>query len=90
MSGRQELYFYWRACGDARQALEATRRFQQAFVARRPGVAPRLLLRSDGSTLMEVYAGVDEAAQQALVIEGDAATAPWRAGARHLEAFDPV
>ena len=89
MSGR-ELYFYWRALGSAAEAVQATRRFQQSIEARRPGVTARLLLRGDGSTLMEVYAGADEATQEVIVVEGDGATAPWRSGPRHLEIFDPV
>jgi hypothetical protein len=85
----RELYFYWRIAGDAGAALGAVRRFQQAVTARWPAASARLLLRADGSTVMEVYAAAG-AERAALVAEGDAATAPWRAGPRHLEVFDPV
>jgi len=87
VTGR-ELYFYWRALGGAASALQATRTFQQTLAARWPDLQTRLLVRSDGTTLMEVYAGADEAMLERLVVEGDAATAPWRSGPRHLEVFD--
>ncbi len=92
MNGR-ELYFYWRIAPAQRaEAVNAARRFQAAACAGRPGLQARLLVKADGSTLMEVYrcaAGIDDATLDHLVAEGDAASARWRSGERHCEVFGP-
>jgi hypothetical protein len=96
----RELYLYWKlAPGHRETALAALREFQRASELSAPGLAARILLRDDDRsddgpiTLMEIYArpgvpgGVDPQLQAQIASAGDAATAAWRIGPRHLEVF---
>ena len=95
---RRELFIYWRTSGnDAAAARQAMRVCQQSLSAQFDGLRPRLLQRieeaGDHATLMETYAidgGIDAALQQRIVDAGNAASAPWRQGARHVEVFEDL
>lgn len=90
-----ELFFYWRLPADAVPAAQAAlRAWHRGLDAAGTALLPRLYVRhaseSGGpSTLMEVYAA-PEAWRERLVSEGDALTARWRSGPRHLEDFDEL
>jgi hypothetical protein len=94
VSGR-EVYIYWRLADPVllAEATHAVRAMQQALQRRWPALQTRLLVRDDGSTLMEIYTepgGISGPTLAALVSEGDTATARWRQGQRHLETFAPA
>jgi hypothetical protein len=90
-----ELYFYWRANpADMAAVKTAVQTWQAAVRHAQPGLQTRLLQRAEVAapevTWMEIYAlpgGIGPALQQHIVERGDAATAPWRRGPRHLEVF---
>lgn len=92
-----ELYLYWRTpaarVAAAQQALAA---WQQALVAREPGLHARWLRRADAAnageevTLMEIYTrdgGIEAPLRRAIEAEGSRALADYIAGTRHVEAF---
>jgi hypothetical protein len=91
----RELYLYWRTgSADAAAATVAMRAWQQALQRAYPGLRTRLLRRADEAapetTLMETYlqpGGIGPALQRHIADAGDAASAPWRRGARHVEVF---
>jgi hypothetical protein len=91
----RELYIYWRmGSADAAAASLAIRAWQLALQKAHPGLRARLLRRADEAaaevTLMETYlqpGGIDPALQQHIADAGDAVSAAWRRGPRHLEVF---
>jgi hypothetical protein len=91
----RELYLYWRTSrADAAAATHAIRAWQQALTMDHPGLQARLLRRADEVvaelTLMETYAvpgGIGAALQQQIAERGDAVSALWRRGPRHVEVF---
>ena len=96
-----ELYLYWRtALANLPAATAAMQAFQRQQSLSTPGLQARLLQRVDASggdaTLMETYklpavaGGIGDALRQRIADGGDAASAPWRVGARHLEVFSEV
>lgn len=98
----QELYVYWRlAHADVDAALAALRGWQRQLESEAAGLHAGLYLRADApaaeATLMETYrvdtgsgaAGVTADLQARLAAEGDALSAPWRRGSRHVEVFVP-
>ena len=102
MSGsRRELYVYYRvAQANVQVALQTVLAFQQDLRAARPGLAARVLRRSeersDGVTLMEIYAfddgrktGIDPALR-AHIEQAAAALTPLLSGPRQTEAFDAL
>lgn len=89
-----DLYFYWRLPVESVAAADAAfRAWHQEFNAEGAGLSARLFVRHaeapEASTLMEVYAASD-AWRERLVQEGDALSARWRSGPRHLEVFDEL
>lgn len=103
MSGgsRSELYVYYRvAPADAQAALQTVNRFQQRLREQHPGLATRVLRRSgersDGVTLMEIYAfddgrsmGIDPALRSRIE-EAAAALTPLLSSPRRTEVFDAL
>jgi len=98
---RSELYLYWRtSLADLPAARLAMQTFQHRQTLSAPGLRARLLQRADApdsaATLMETYAlpasagGIGDALRERIVQGGDAASAPWRAGPRHLETFSEI
>jgi hypothetical protein len=94
VGGALELYLYWKASPrDAASAIAALAEWQRRLAADVPGLEARVLLRDDAATVMEVYRVAAEAGGvppwlEARVVEaGDAITAPWRRGSRHVERF---
>jgi hypothetical protein len=95
----RELYLYWRTgSADAAAATVAMRAWQQALQRAHPDLQARLLRRADEAaaetkpeiTLMETYlqpGGIRPALQQHIADAGDAASATWRRGPRHVEVF---
>lgn len=91
----RELYLYWRTGrADAAAATIGIRAWQQDLQKEHPGLQARLLRRADQSaaelTLMEIYTapgGIGPALQQHITDRGDAVSAAWRRGPRHLEVF---
>jgi hypothetical protein len=82
-----KFYVYYRvAARDAAAAIASVRALHAGLRGR--GLTAELLRRPGAAagdvTLMEVYA--DEAA----AAEGETASAAWRIGARHVEAFEPL
>ena len=96
---RREAYVYWTLPSEALgEALPAMGVFQQALALAAPGLVARLLLRQDDAgggvaTVMETYAlpshpaGLGDALLDHIHSQGDAASAPWRGGTRHVELF---
>lgn len=98
---RCELYLYWRTSqADLPAATKAMLAFQQQQTVAWPGLRARLLRRADAAgdaaTLMETYAlpsnagGIGKTLRQHIIDSGDAASAPWRDGARHIEVFSEI
>ena len=98
---RSELYVYYRVAQDHVQAaLQTVRAFQQCLRKEQPGLVTRVLrrsdARSDGVTLMEIYAfddgrntGIDPAMRSR--IDGAAAAlTPLLSSPRQTEAFDAL
>jgi hypothetical protein len=92
----RQLFVYWRvAVADLKLARQGVRELQQQLCNQHPGLQAWLLLRDDTeqaaeATLMEIYAlpgGLDVAVQQQIEAVCEPATACWRRGARHVEAF---
>lgn len=95
-----ELFVYYRvAPADAQHAAAAVHTMQAGLRASWPGLQARLLRRPEPTpqgelTFMEVYArpgwpaGVD-APLRAEIEAAATALAPWLAGARHTEVFQP-
>jgi len=98
---RRELYVYYRvAQANAQAALQTVLAFQQRLREQHPGLAVRVLRRSDerrdGVTLMEIYAfddgrntGID-AALRSRIEQAAAALAPLLSSSRQTEAFDAL
>jgi hypothetical protein len=96
---RREVFVYWKLAPEVlAEAVAGTGTFQRAMALAAPGLQARLLVRCDDgaaatATLMETYAlpaqpgGIGDALLARLRHDGDAATAPWRHGARHVEVF---
>ena len=94
----RELFIYYRIeAAGASTALATVQAFQQRLRQRHPGLAARLMRRtdepSDPQTWMETYsfdgpAGVTPELQSQIEAEA-AALSPFLAGARHTEAFAP-
>jgi hypothetical protein len=94
----RELFIYYRIeAAGARTALATVQAFQQRLRQRHPGLAARLMRRtdepSDPQTWMETYSfdgpdGVSPELQAQIEAEA-AALSPFLAGARHIEAFAP-
>lgn len=94
----RELFIYYRIeAAGASTALATVQAFQQRLRERHPGLAARLLRRtdepSDTQTWMETYSfdgpvGVTPELQSQIEAEA-AALFPLLAGARHTEAFAP-
>lgn len=98
----RELYVYWRL---ARADLDAARTalvgWQRRLRGEVAGLNAALYLRADDTgeeaTLMETYrvdagdgaAGVGPTLDARVRAEGDALSAPWRQGSRHVEVFLP-
>ena len=92
------------APADADAACAAMRAWQHTLTLDVRGLRPRLLRRVENAavpgtaqpsvTLMEIYAisgqhpGMTPAVQQRIIDGGNAASAPWRQGVRHVELFD--
>lgn len=98
---RSELYVYYRvAQANAQAALQTVAAFQQRLRQQHPGLATRVLQRSsersDGVTLMEIYAfdggsqrGID-LALRSCIEEAGAVLAPMLISPRQIEAFDAL
>jgi hypothetical protein len=98
---RSELYVYYRvAQANAPAALQTVLGFQQRLREHHPGLAARVLRRSDargdGVTLMEIYAfddgrstGIDPVLHSR-IDEVAAALTPLLSSPRHTEAFDAL
>ncbi len=94
----QELFIYWLVpAGCLADAATATQTWQQALAEQQPALRCGLYRRADAAggpdTLMETYAaagGIDDALLRTIASAGDAATAGFRDGARHLEIFEPL
>ena len=98
---RREVFVYWKLAPEAlADAVAGTHTFQRALALATPGLQVRLLVRCDEgehavatATLMEIYAlpahpgGIGDTLLARLREDGDAATAPWRRGGRHVEVF---
>ena len=99
MSSRTELYVYYRVDRpNAHAALRTVLEFQRSLRHECPGLATRVLQRSDGNvvTLMEIYsfndgkgAGVDPALQ-ARIEDAAAPLGALLASPRQVEAFDAL
>ncbi|HET7524856.1 MAG TPA: DUF4936 family protein [Burkholderiaceae bacterium] len=96
-----ELYVYYRvAAANGSAALHAVRALQQRLRSDHPGLAARVLQRSDergdGVTLMEIYAFDDgrrrgvASALQAHIEHAAAALAPLLISPRQVERFDAL
>jgi hypothetical protein len=91
-----ELFIYWRlAAADRSDSVAAVARCQSELCERFPGLRAGVYLRTEAGdeplTLMETYAHalkLDQAMRGLIVEAGDAATARWRAGPRHVETFE--
>ncbi|MEO7850704.1 MAG: DUF4936 family protein [Rubrivivax sp.] len=92
----RQLFIYWVvSAADLKPACEGVLDLQQQLCRQHPGLQASLLLRDDEprsaeATLMEIYAmagGLDAALQQQIEALCEPATATWRRGARHVEAF---
>lgn len=98
---RTELYVYYRvAQADAQAALRTVLAFQQCLREEQPGLATRVLRRSDDGrdsvTLMEIYAfddgrntGIDAALHSRIEVAA-AALVPLLSSPRQTEAFDAL
>ena len=98
MSGRRELYVYYRvAPAHWRAAADAASAWQRELSSAHPGLIARVLrrpgARDEPVTLMETYAfepntgAINDALQ--VVIERGAPPLPsWLIGERHVEPFD--
>ena len=98
---RRELYVYFRvAQANVQAALQTVLAFQQDLRTAHPGLAARVLRRSeersDGVTLMEIYAfddgrstGIDPVLHSR-IDEVAAALTPLLSSPRHTEAFDAL
>jgi len=98
---RRELYVYYRvARANVQPALQTVLAFQQDLRTAHPGLAARVLRRSeersDGVTLMEIYAfddgrntGIDSALR-AHIEQAAAALTPLLSSPRQTEAFDAL
>jgi hypothetical protein len=94
----RELFIYYRIeAAGASTALATVQAFQQRLRQRHPGLAARVLRRtdetSDPQTWMETYsfdgpAGVTPDLHAQIEAEASA-LAPFLAGPRHIEAFSP-
>jgi hypothetical protein len=95
----RELFIYYRIeAAGASSALAAVHAFQQRLRQRHPGLAARILRRtdeelSDPQTWMETYSfdapgGVTLELQAQIEAEA-ASLSPFLAGPRHTEAFSP-
>ncbi len=92
-----ELFIYYRIrAADASVAREAVRQYQDRLRERHPGLTARLMRRTENEspapTWMEIYSLPDPAAGEALQAQIEAAAAvlaPWLAGPRHCEVFEP-
>lgn len=101
MSSRVELYVYYRvAASEWRAARLIARGFQQRLCRECPGLRARVLrrpgVRSDGVTLMEIYAfddgqvqGIDEPLRARIAAAAEALS-PLLAGPRQVEDFEPL
>jgi Domain of unknown function (DUF4936) len=99
------LFIYYRVRREhLASAVAAVRALQADWQARDDTLQCELLRRSDNladdmadvdslaETLMEIYrrdAGFDEAARRRIDDQASAVLAPWLAGPRHTEAFEP-
>ena len=97
----RQLFIYWHvaepvAADELDAAIRAVKTWQLNCVQSAPQLSAQLFVRIDAvvarATVMETYAvdsttGIDAALEQHLTIAGDAATQPWRLGARKVEAF---
>lgn len=90
--GATHRFFYWRVAPEsASAALAALRSWQCSLAPIGLAQAAGLFVRHEPGrcTVMETYVASD-ADLPRLQQEGDAATAPWRVGERHLESFNRV
>jgi hypothetical protein len=98
---RSELYVYYRvAQANVQAALQVVRVFQQRLRTEQPGLATRVLRRSDersdGVTLMEIYAFDDGRsagigpALHSRIEEAAAVLMPLLSSPRQAEAFDAL
>lgn len=91
------LFIYYRVQrGHLADAVAAVRALQARWQAQDGSLRCELLRRTDDGgtdvTLMETYrrdAGFDVAARDRIEDEAAAALAPWLAGSRHVEVFEP-
>jgi hypothetical protein len=92
----RQLFIYWRVTiAQLPLARQAMLDVQQRLCREHAGLQASLLLRDDEAgaaeaTLMETYAspgGIDSSLQRRIDALCDAATAAWRRGPRHVEAF---
>jgi hypothetical protein len=91
-----EVFIYWRlAAPDREDAVAAIAVCQRELCARLAGLRTGLYLRTDAGdgplTLMETYGhplAIDDVMRCQIVEAGDAATARWRVGPRHVENFE--
>ena len=98
---RCELYVYYRVTqADAQAALQTVIAFQRRLRQLHPGLATRVLQRSsersDGVTLMEIYAfdngrhrGIDPALQSCIE-EAAVVLTPMLSSPRQIEIFDAL
>ena len=99
--GGRQTFIYWRVPQEQLDAaVLVLQAWQQTCMRDTPGLVARLYLRAaaDGSdavaTVMETYAGArpgtasDERCHEHLRVAGDAVSAAFRIGPRHVEIFD--
>jgi len=98
---RSELYVYYRvAHANAQTALQTVRAFQQCLRGQHPGLAARVLQRSNvrggDVTLMEIYALHDgsgkgiESNLRLRIEDAAAALTPMLSSPRQVEVFDAL
>jgi hypothetical protein len=98
------IYYRLTAVDNVAAVAAAVASFQTTLRAAHPGLRTRVLRRpapsqQDGQTWMETYAfddragvhaaGINEALQAEIELLAHAALAPWLAGSRHVEVFEP-
>ncbi|MCY7314600.1 MAG: DUF4936 family protein [Rubrivivax sp.] len=95
---QRALFVYWHVePGRLDEATAVTQTWQQALCRQHPTLQASLYRRTDADpgrrTLMESYSapgGIDEALMHTISAQGEAATAAWRQGARHVEVFEAL